>query len=53
MLIVFGDNPERVRPEAAFAKLCGRSPSPAVSGMTNRHQVESSWTGTEWTTRID
>jgi transposase len=23
MLVVFGDNPERIRSEAAFAKLCG------------------------------
>ena len=29
MLIVFGDNPERIRSEAAFAKLCGTCPIPA------------------------
>lgn len=39
MLIVFGDNPERVHSEAAFAKLCGASPVPASSGMTNRHRL--------------
>jgi transposase len=39
MLIVFGDNPERVRSEAAFARLCGASPIPASSGMTNRHRL--------------
>lgn len=39
MLIVFGDNPERVRSEAAFAKLCGTSPVPASSGLTNRHRL--------------
>ena len=39
VLIVFGDNPERVHSEAAFAKLCGTSPVPASSGMTNRHRL--------------
>ena len=39
MLIVCGDNPERVHSEAAFAKLCGASPIPASSGMTNRHRL--------------
>jgi transposase len=39
MLIVFGDNPERIRPEAAFAKLCGVAPIPASSGKTNRHRL--------------
>ena len=39
MLIVFGDNPERVRSEAAFAKLCGACPIPAASGLTNRHRL--------------
>jgi len=39
MLIVFGDNPGRVRSEAAFAKLCGVSPIPASSGKTNRHRL--------------
>lgn len=39
MLIVFGDNPERVRSEAAFAKLCGTCPIPASSGVTNRHRL--------------
>ena len=36
MLIIFGDNPERIRSAAAFAKLCGACPVPASSGMTNR-----------------
>ena len=31
-LIVFGDNPERIRSEAAFAKRCGACPIPASSG---------------------
>ena len=43
LLIVFGDNPERVTSEAAFAKLCGVAPIPASSGMTNRHRL--AWNG--------
>lgn len=39
MLIVFGDNPERIRSEAAFAKLCGACPIPASSGAANRHRL--------------
>ena len=39
MLIVFGDNPERIKSEAAFAKLCGTCPIPASSGMTNKHRL--------------
>jgi transposase len=39
MLIAAGDNPERVRSEAAFAKLCGVAPIPASSGMTTRHRL--------------
>lgn len=39
MLIIFGDNPDRVRSEAAFAKLCGACPVPASSGMTSRHRL--------------
>lgn len=39
MLIVFGDNPERVHSEAAFAKLCGACPIPAASGLTNQHRL--------------
>lgn len=39
MLIVAGDNPGRIRSEAAFAKLCGVSPIPASSGMTTRHRL--------------
>ncbi|MFC7739108.1 transposase [Roseomonas sp. GCM10028921] len=37
MLILIGDNPERVHSEAALAKLCGACPVPASSGKTNRH----------------
>jgi transposase len=39
MLIVFGDDLERIHSEAAFAKLCGASPVPASSGLTNRHRL--------------
>ena len=40
ILIVFGDNPDRVHSEAAFAKLCGTCPIPASSGMTSgRHRL--------------
>ena len=40
MFIIFGDNPERIRSEAAFAKLCGACPVPASSGMTTgRHRL--------------
>lgn len=34
-----GDNPQRIRSEAAFAKLCGVCPVPASSGKTNRHRL--------------
>lgn len=30
MLIVAGDNPERIRSEAAFARLCGVAPDPCI-----------------------
>jgi transposase len=39
MLIVLGDNPQRIRSEAAFAKLCGVCPVPASSGKTSRHRL--------------
>lgn len=40
ILIVAGDNPERIRSEAAFAKLAGISPIPTGSGMTSgRHRI--------------
>ena len=39
LLIVFGDNPERIRSEAAYAKLCGTCPIPASSGQTSRHRL--------------
>ena len=36
MLLLVGDNPERIHSEAAFAKLCGACPIPASSGKTMR-----------------
>lgn len=39
ILAAAGDNPDRVRSEAAFAKLCGACPMPASSGKTNRHRL--------------
>ena len=40
MLIIFGDTPDRIRSEAAFAKLGGACPIPASSGMTTgRHRL--------------
>lgn len=40
ILVAVGDNPERIRTEAAFAKMCGVAPLPANSGKrTNRHRL--------------
>ena len=39
MLILVGDNPERIRSEAAFAKLCGTCLVPVSSGKTTRHRL--------------
>jgi transposase len=39
MLLLAGDNPERIRSEGAFAKLCGACPVPASSGRTHRHRL--------------
>ena len=39
LLVTAGDNPDRMRSEAAFAMLCGVSPLPASSGMTQRHRL--------------
>jgi transposase len=33
MLILVGDNPERIHSEAALAKLCGACSIPASSGL--------------------
>jgi len=37
--VTAGDNPERLRGEAAFAHLCGVAPIPASSGKTRRHRL--------------
>ena len=39
LLVTAGDNPERLRSEAAFAMLCGAAPLPASSGRTVRHRL--------------
>ena len=39
LLIAAGDNPERLKDEAAFAHLCGAAPIPASSGKTVRHRL--------------
>ena len=39
LLITIRDNPDRLRSEAAFARLCGVAPIPASSGKTNRHRL--------------
>lgn len=42
LLLAAGDNPERLRSEAAFAMLCGPSPIEASSGKTRRHRLNRS-----------
>jgi transposase len=39
LLVTAGDNPGRLRSEAAFAMLCGVAPLPASSGRTHRHRL--------------
>ncbi len=39
LLTTAGDNPDRLRSEAAFAQLCGTAPLPASSGRTTRHRL--------------
>lgn len=39
MLILVGNNPSRIRSEAALAKLCGVCPIPASSGKTHRFRL--------------
>jgi transposase len=39
LLVAAGDNPDRLRSEAAFARLCGVAPLPASSGKTTRHRL--------------
>ena len=42
LLVTAGDNPERLRSEAAFAHLCGASPLDASSGKNQRHRLNRS-----------
>lgn len=39
LLVAVGDNPERLKSEAAFAHLCGAAPIPASSGKIVRHRL--------------
>jgi len=39
LLVAAGDNPHRLKNEAAFAHLCGVAPIPASSGKTSRHRL--------------
>jgi transposase len=40
LLVAAGDNPERLRSEAAFAHLCGVAPILASSGKITRHRLD-------------
>ncbi len=42
LLVAAGDNPERLRNEAAFAAMCGASPVLASSGKPTRHRLNRS-----------
>jgi transposase len=39
LLTTAGNNPDRLRSEGTFARLCGVAPIPASSGKTNRHRL--------------
>lgn len=39
LLVTMGDNPDRLRNEASFAKLCGVAPLEASSGVIVRHRL--------------
>jgi len=39
LVTMVGDNPERLRSEAALARLAGAAPIPASSGQTQRHRL--------------
>ena len=39
LLVAVGDNPERLKSEASFARLCGVAPVPVSSGKTVRHHL--------------
>ena len=40
LLITAGQNIDRLKGEAAFAKICGAAPIPASSGRTTRHRLD-------------
>ena len=40
LLVTAGDNPERIRSEAAWAHLCGVAPIPASSGKVTRWRLD-------------
>jgi transposase len=42
ILVTAGDNPDRLRTEASFARLCGVSPLDASSGKQQRHRLNPS-----------
>lgn len=42
LLLTAGDNPTRLRSEAAFAALCGTNPVPASSGKITRFRLNRS-----------
>lgn len=42
LLVTAGENPQRLRSEAAWAMLCGTAPLPASSGNTDRHRLNRS-----------
>ena len=39
LLVAVGDNPERLKSEASFARMCGVAPLAASSGKTVRHRL--------------
>jgi len=39
LLVTVGDNPQRLKSEASFARLCSVAPVPASSGKTARHRL--------------
>jgi len=41
LLVAAGDNPDRIRSEAAWAHLCGVAPIPASSGKVTRHRLNA------------
>jgi hypothetical protein len=40
LLVMSGDNRDRLRSEASFARLCGAAPIPVSSGRTDRHRLD-------------